>query len=96
MKDNRIYDKIKNLTGKWDKNVGPFDSQARILIGSMLILLAPLQALGYVPIPLFSSIGATFAGTILVVEGLINRCVLYSILGIDRCPVDIREKESED
>lgn len=94
MKDNRIFDKIKKLTGKWDKNVGPLDSRARILIGSILFLLAPLQALGHVPIPLLSSIGAAFAGTVLVVEGLINRCVLYSILGINRCPVDINKEES--
>lgn len=94
MKDSKIRDKLKKLTEKWDKNVGPFDSRTRILTGSILVFVVPLQELGYFQIPLFSAIGAMFAGGILVVEGLTCRCVLYSLLGIDRYPVE--ESEPED
>ena len=86
-----MYDRIRALIGGWDQNVGPFDSKVRVLIGSILVLLAPLQVFGYVELPVFSSIGAAFAGIVLIVEGLLNRCVLYSLLGINRCPVDIEE-----
>lgn len=83
-----LHNRIRKRTGGWSKNVGPTDAKVRVTVGVLLVALAPLQALGHVPIPLFSSIGAAFAGIVLVVEGVLSRCVLYSILGIDRCPVD--------
>lgn len=89
-----MYDRIRDLMKGWDPNVGPFDSKVRVLVGSLLVLFAPLQFFGYLQLPFFSSIGAALAGIILLVEGLVNRCLLYSLLGINRCPVDM-EEESE-
>lgn len=72
-----------------DRNVGPLDAKVRVAVGVVLCVLAPLQALGMVTVPVFSSIGAGFAGTVLVIEGSLQRCLLYGLLGIDRCPVDL-------
>lgn len=79
---------VKNNLGGWDKNVGPLDAKLRIIFGVLLVLLAPLQGMGYITIPIFSTVGAAIAGIIIVIEGLVNRCILYTVLGINRCPVD--------
>ena len=85
-----IYEKIKNNAPTWNKNVGLLDAQVRVIFGAILLTLAPLQALGIIQIPILSTIGATFAGVVIDIEGLINRCILFSILGINRCPADIK------
>jgi|APHM01.1.fsa_nt_gi Protein of unknown function (DUF2892). len=91
MGEKSVYGRIKTtLSGAMEKNVGPRDAQTRIVVGLLLIGLAPLQAAGYVPIPLFTSVGAAFAGAVLTVEGITSRCLLYKILGINRCPVDVQ------
>lgn len=83
---------VKNNLGTWDKNVGPMDAKLRIIFGVLLLSLAPLQGLGYITIPIFSTMGAAVAGIIIVIEGLVNRCILYTILGINRCPVDSQKE----
>lgn len=85
------YSEIKDNVG-WGKNVGPLDAKIRVVIGILLMSLAPLQGLGYITIPIFSTIGAGLAGIILIVEGLVNRCILYRLLGINRCPIDAKQK----
>lgn len=72
-----------------NRNVGPLDAKMRVAVGVLLCVLAPLQALGIATVPVFSSIGAGFAGAVLVIEGSVQRCLLYSLLGINRCPVDL-------
>ena len=86
------YSRIKNNLSGWNKNVGPLDAKIRIIFGAILISLAPLQGLGYIIIPIFSTFGAVIAGIIIIIEGLVNRCILYSILGINRCPVKTQEE----
>lgn len=93
MNKDTLRSKINDYAGVWEKNVGSVDARIRIFVGSLLVLLALLQATGHVPIPFFTSIGAVIAGSILIVEGLVNRCILYTILGIDRCPADIKSTE---
>lgn len=93
MSKDKLRSKMKDYAGVWEKNVGAVDARIRIFVGSLLVLLAPLQATGYVPIPFFTSVGAVLAGCILIIEGLLNRCVLYTLLGIDRCPADIKSSE---
>lgn len=46
-------------------------------------MLAP-----YLTIPLISDLGLGIIAALLVVEGALRRCLLYRMLGIDRCPVD--------
>lgn len=87
---DRLRNKLKDIGSTWEKNVGRVDARIRILIGSLLMTLAPLQAAGFLPIPFFTSAGAFTAGAILMIEGALNRCILYSLLGIDRCPTDIK------
>lgn len=96
MSKENFRNKVNHYASLWEKNVGHIDAKIRILVGSLLVLLAPLQVMGYIPIPFFTSVGAVLAGFILIIEGLINRCVLYTILGINRCPVDIKERGSGD
>lgn len=93
MSKDKLRSKINDYAGLWEKNMGSVDARIRIFVGSLLVLLAPLQATGYIPIPFFTSVGAVLAGLVLIVEGLLNRCVLYTILGIDRCPANIKSSE---
>ncbi len=68
------------------RNVGPLDAKARVIVGVVAGLLAVLGAAGYVTIPLLSSVGLGIIGVVLVIEGAVRRCLLYRLLGIDRCP----------
>jgi hypothetical protein len=79
----------------WGKNVGKVDARIRVIFGLILVLLAPLQLMEIIQIPFFTSVGAVVAGSILMVEGLVNRCILYSLLGINRCPADIESNEQD-
>lgn len=71
-----------------DRNVGPFDARLRVAAGVLLATLAVGSALGYVTIPLISDLGAALIAAVLIVEGASRRCLLYRVLGVDRCPVD--------
>lgn len=70
------------------RNVGPLDSKARITVGIGCGLLALLSLGGYVTVPLISEVGLGLIATVLIVEGAARRCLLYRMLGVDRCPVD--------
>ncbi|ERH03423.1 MAG: protein of unknown function (DUF2892) [Halorubrum sp. J07HR59] len=74
-----------------DRNVGPLDAKVRVGVGAVLCLFALLQALGVATVPVLSGVGAAFAGAVLIVEGSVRRCALYSLLGINRCPVDMSD-----
>ena len=71
-----------------DKNVGPVDARLRIAVGLICSLLAVVAAGGYATIPVVSPLGLGVFGVVLVVEGAMRRCLLYRLLGVDRCPVD--------
>lgn len=60
-----------------NKNVGGMDKTVRIVIGIVLILLA-----------LTGVIGAWgWLGVIPLATGIFSRCGLYSLLGINTCPM---------
>lgn len=61
---------------------------ARVVGGVAVAILALLVATTDVSVPVVSAIGLAVAGLVLVVEGATRRCLLYRVLGIDRCPVD--------
>lgn len=70
------------------RNVGRLDAVARIVGGVAIAVLAVLAATGTVGVPVVSAFGLGVAGAVLIVEGATRRCLLYRVLGIDRCPVD--------
>ncbi|MFC7116394.1 YgaP-like transmembrane domain [Natronoarchaeum sp. GCM10025703] len=71
-----------------NRNVGRLDAIARVVAGGALAVLAALAAFGVVTVPVFSALGVGIVAVVLVVEGATQRCLLYRVLGIDRCPVD--------
>jgi len=70
------------------RNVGPVDARLRIAVGIVCTLIAAVAAGGYATLPVISPLGLGVFGVVLVVEGAVRRCLLYRLLGIDRCPVD--------
>ncbi|ERG95805.1 DUF2892 domain-containing protein [Haloquadratum walsbyi] len=70
------------------RNVGRVDALIRIAGGTMIAVLAILVAIGSISVPVFSAVGLGVAGVVLFIEGATRRCLLYRVLGIDRCPVD--------
>ncbi|MES3161129.1 MAG: DUF2892 domain-containing protein [Halorubrum sp.] len=70
------------------RNVGRVDATARVIGGVALVIFAVLVAVEQLTLPAFSALAVAVAGVVLVVEGATRRCLLYSALGIDRCPVD--------
>lgn len=70
------------------RNVGRLDAFARVIGGVAIAVLAFFAATGGVSVPVVSALGLGVAGAVLIVEGATRRCLLYRVLGIDRCPVD--------
>jgi hypothetical protein len=70
------------------RNVGRIDAMARVVGGVAVALLAVLVATTDVSVPVVSAVGLAVTGVVLVVEGATRRCLLYRVLGIDRCPMD--------
>lgn len=71
-----------------DRNVGPFDARLRVGVGLLLGVVTALSAGGYLTLPFLSDLGVGLIAAVLVVEGATRRCLLYRLLGVDRCPVD--------
>jgi hypothetical protein len=71
-----------------NRNVGRLDAIVRVVAGGMLAVLAVLAGFGMVTVPVFSALGVGIVAVVLIVEGATQRCLLYRVLGIDRCPVD--------
>lgn len=71
-----------------NRNVGPVDAGARVVGGVALAVLAVLTAFGAMTVPVVSALGLGIIGAVLIVEGVMRRCLLYGVLGIDRCPVE--------
>lgn len=80
----------------WNKNVGSIDAKIRVTTGMLLLLLLPLKIIGYIPITILSSTSLATVGIVLVLEGVFERCILYSILGINRCPTNINQPEDKE
>lgn len=71
-----------------NRNVGRIDAAGRVINGVVLLLLALLAAVDAVTVPIVSALGVGVIALVLIVEGATRRCLLYQVLGIDRCPVD--------
>ncbi len=70
------------------RNIGRIDALVRIAAGVAIAVLAVLAATGRLTVPVVSAVGLGVAGAVLIVEGATRRCLLYRVLGIDRCPAD--------
>ncbi len=71
-----------------NRNVGRIDATVRVVGGLALAVFAALAAFGLVTVPIVSTLGLGVIAVVLIVEGVTRRCLLYRVLGIDRCPVD--------
>ncbi|SIS13837.1 YgaP family membrane protein [Natronorubrum thiooxidans] len=71
-----------------NRNVGRIDAMVRVVGGVALAVFAALAAFGVVTVPVVSALGLGIIAVVLIVEGVMRRCLLYRVLGIDRCPVD--------
>ena len=71
-----------------NRNVGRIDAVSRVVAGVALVGLALLATLNVVTVPIGSALGVGVIALVLIVEGATRRCLLYRVLGIDRCPVD--------
>lgn len=60
-----------------DKNIGGADKIARIIIGLLLVVLAATGTIG----------AWGWIGVIPLATGIFSRCGLYSLLGINTCPM---------
>ncbi|MFA9427208.1 DUF2892 domain-containing protein [Natronorubrum sp. A-ect3] len=70
------------------RNVGHIDAIVRVVGGVALAAFAVLAAFGVVTVPVVSALGLGIIAIVLIVEGVMRRCLLYRVLGVDRCPVD--------
>jgi len=66
-------------------NVGGIDKILRIAVGAVLLILAIM------------GVGTpwTWIGVVPLVTGLIGFCPLYTILGINTCPVNPKQQSSQ-
>lgn len=71
-----------------DKNVGRIDARIRIAIGVVVAIFTILSVVGFLTLPFVSEFGGAIIAAVLIVEGTMRRCLLYRLLGIDRCPID--------
>lgn len=60
-----------------NKNVGGIDKIIRILLGGVLIALTLTNVIGW----------WGWIGVVPLLTGLFSRCGLYSLLGINTCPL---------
>ena len=60
-----------------NKNVGGIDKIIRILLGVVLIALTLTNVIGW----------WGWSGVVPLLTGLFSRCGLYSLLGINSCPL---------
>jgi len=69
-----------------EPNVGGMDRLARLVLGPVLALVGIGVVLG--SLPGGTGVGAAVAvlGTVLLVTGLTQRCLLHRVFGIDTCP----------
>lgn len=61
-----------------ERNVGPEDRVVRVVVGVGLLVL-----LYFVPMSQWAQILVGIAAAVLILTGLIARCLLYKMLGID-------------
>lgn len=62
------------------RNVGGIDKILRIVVGALLMILAATNVIGW----------WGWLGVIPLATGLMSFCALYTLLGINTCPIDKR------
>jgi hypothetical protein len=72
------------------QNVGATDGRVRIAVGATAGLVSLGVLAGAVPLPSLVSPVLGLAAVILIGTGLTGFCPLYSVLGMDTCPVEAR------
>jgi len=68
------------------KNVGGTDRVARILAGIALIVLAATEQVG---------LWGWIAGAVVLATGVFSFCGLYTVLGLNTCPMRSQSKPAE-
>lgn len=68
------------------KNVGGIDRVARILAGIALIALAATEQVG---------LWGWIVGAVVLATGLFSFCGLYTLLGLNTCPLRTESKPAE-
>ena len=61
-----------------DRNVGPEDRIVRIVVGLLLVGL-----IYFVPITGTAAIIAGIVAAALIISGLLSRCLMYKLIGVD-------------
>ena len=72
------------------KNVGGYDRIARLVAGPLLLLVAIASVVGAVPLGTLVAVVAFLVGAILTVTGVLQRCPLNALFGVNTCPLDAR------
>jgi hypothetical protein len=72
------------------KNVGGYDRIARLVAGPLLLLVAVAGVVGAFPLGTIVVVVAVLVGLILTVTGVLQRCPLNTLFGVDTCPIDAR------
>ncbi len=72
------------------QNVGSTDGTARMVVGAVAGLLSLATLAGAVPVPAIASPVLGVVSLVLIGTSLMGTCPLYSLLGVDTCPVSSR------
>ncbi|MFC6758137.1 MULTISPECIES: YgaP family membrane protein [Haloarcula] len=72
------------------QNVGATDGRVRIGLGAIAGLVSLAVLAGALPLPSLSAPVLGLGAVILIGTGLTGFCPLYSVLGMNTCPVDSR------
>jgi hypothetical protein len=72
------------------QNVGATDGSVRIGLGAIAGLVSLATLVGALPLPALASPVLGLGAVILLGTGVTGVCPLYSVLGMNTCPVDTR------
>jgi len=69
-------------------NVGKFDKKVRITAGALLILVSLASFLNYLEYGPGMEWTAMILGLVLVVTGVMRKCFLYKLVGVNSCEME--------
>jgi len=72
------------------QNVGATDGRVRIAVGAIAGIISLAVLAGALPLPSLASPVLGLGAVILIGTGLTGFCPLYSVLGMNTCPVESR------
>ncbi|MDX1746700.1 MAG: DUF2892 domain-containing protein, partial [Halobacteriales archaeon] len=76
-------------------NVGGNDRTMRLVSAGLLALLGTAGLFGVVPLEAFSGAVVLVTGVVLGVTGLLRRCPMNALVGVDTCTVDEPERPED-